>query len=162
MPCHGTRSATNEEAQLRQRVVLMLSFIEKARAVQPKGQVVLVPAAQASQTIPEDGDVIRVPNRNNTVLVSGEWCSRPPSSGGQLNRADFHRRAGGFADCQRGPHRDRASGTAAWRSPSPHRSSPATIMVPPKITTKSIEITRAITTIPVPDRLHREDPVFGV
>ena len=92
------RSATNEEAQLRQREsALMMTFIERARAVQPKGQVVLLPAAQAGQTILEDGDLIRVPNRSNTVLVSGEvvfpsalvW---EPSATAQT----FIARAGGF------------------------------------------------------------------
>ena len=144
------RSATNEEAQLRQRESgLMMTFIEKARAVQPKGQVVLLPAAQAGQTILEDGDLIRVPNRSNTVLVSGEvvfpsalvW---EPNATAQT----FIARAGGFTQTANEDrivivHQDGSlaeSETAAVRPGDE-------IMVLPKITTKSIEITRAITTI---------------
>ncbi len=144
------RSATNEEAQLRQRESgLMMTFIERARAVQPKGQVVLLPAAQAGQTILEDGDLIRVPNRSNTVLVSGEvvfpsalvW---EPNATAQT----FIARAGGFSQLA---NEDRIvilrqDGSLAESETALVRPGDE-IMVLPKITTKSIEITRAITTI---------------
>ena len=144
------RSATNEEAQLRQRESgLMLNFIEKARAVQPKGQVVLLPAVQAGQTILEDCDVICVPNRSNTVLVSGEVVFQTalvwePNTTAQT----FIARAGGFTQVA---NEDRIvilrqDGSLA-ESESAIVLPGDEIMVLPKITTKSIEITRAITTI---------------
>lgn len=144
------RSATNEEAQLRQRESgLMLTFIERARAVQPKGQVVLQPASQAGQTILEDGDLIRVPNRSNTVLVSGEvvfpsalvW---EPNATAQT----FIARAGGFTQIA---NEDRIvvvrlDGSIA-EGDNPTVLPGDEVMVLPRITTKSVEITRAITTI---------------
>ena len=144
------RSATNEEAQLRQREsALMLTFIERARAVQPKGQVVLLPAAQAGQTILEDGDLIRVPNRSNTVLVSGEVVFQSalvwePDTTAQT----YINRAGGYTQLANEDrivvvHQD---GSVAESESAIVRAGDE-IMVLPKITTKSIEITRAITTI---------------
>ena len=144
------RSATNEEAQLRQREsALMLTFIERARAVQPKGQVVLLPAAQAGQTILEDGDLIRVPNRSNTVLVSGEVVFQSALVWEPETTArTFIERAGGYTQLANEDrivvvHQD---GSVAESENTIVRAGDE-IMVLPKITTKSIEITRAITTI---------------
>ena len=67
------RSATSEEAALRQREGdQILKFIERARQVQPRGQVIIAGAQGAGATLLEDGDVIRVPETSNLVLVSGE------------------------------------------------------------------------------------------
>src|SRR5205085_2071883 len=43
-----------------------------ARLQDPRGQVVLGKREQAEQTLLEDGDVLRIPERSNLVLVSGE------------------------------------------------------------------------------------------
>ena len=67
------RSATSEEASLRSRESQqILEFIERSRRVQPRGQVVLAGAGGAGETLLEDGDVIRVPETSNLILVSGE------------------------------------------------------------------------------------------
>ncbi|MEX8492408.1 polysaccharide biosynthesis/export family protein, partial [Sphaerotilus sp.] len=67
------RSATSEEASLRTREAdLIMKFIERAAAVQPRGQVVLDQSEAARNTTLEDGDVIRIPERSSLVLVSGE------------------------------------------------------------------------------------------
>ena len=67
------RSSTMEEATLRKTEAdLILQFIERARAIVPKGQVVLASKEQAGETVMEDGDVVRLPERSNLVAVSGE------------------------------------------------------------------------------------------
>lgn len=67
------RSSTMEEATLRKTEAdLILQFIERARAIVPKGQVVLASKEQAGETVMEDGDVVRLPERSNLVSVSGE------------------------------------------------------------------------------------------
>lgn len=67
------RSSTMEEANLRKTEAdLILQFIERARAIVPKGQVVLASKEQAGETVMEDGDVVRLPERSNLVAVSGE------------------------------------------------------------------------------------------
>src|SRR5690606_13469589 len=67
------RSATSEEASLRAREADQITrFIERARAVQPRGQVVLAGRETALDTLLEDGDVIVIPERSSLVLVHGE------------------------------------------------------------------------------------------
>src|SRR5690606_9246857 len=53
------RSTTSEEATLRGREAdQVVRFIERARAVQPRGQVVLAGREGAMETLLQDGDVI--------------------------------------------------------------------------------------------------------
>jgi len=67
------RSSTSEEAALRKTESdMMMAFIDRARQVQPLGQVVLSDREQANQMLLEDGDVVNVPERKNLVLISGE------------------------------------------------------------------------------------------
>jgi hypothetical protein len=67
------RSSTMEEANLRKtEAELILQFVERARTIVPKGQVVLASKTQAPETLMEDGDVVRLPERTNLVAVSGE------------------------------------------------------------------------------------------
>ncbi|WKB51089.1 polysaccharide biosynthesis/export family protein [Eleftheria terrae] len=144
------RSATSEEAALRTREAeLILQFIQRARTVQPRGQVVLAQAPDAASTLLEDGDVIRIPEQSNLVLVSGEvlfpnaLVHEP-----KLTAEDYVRRAGGF---------NQAKGNAKLivlrqdGSISDSRDAAVLpgdeIMVLPKIETKNVEITRGITQI---------------
>jgi protein involved in polysaccharide export with SLBB domain len=66
------RSSTSEEAALRKTESdMILSFIDRARLIVPRGQVVLA-GGVASETLMEDGDVVRIPERSNLVAVAGE------------------------------------------------------------------------------------------
>lgn len=67
------RSWTAEEAELRTREAqLVLQFVERARSIVPKGQVVLYAGMDASSISLEDGDVVRIPRISNLVQVHGE------------------------------------------------------------------------------------------
>jgi protein involved in polysaccharide export with SLBB domain len=67
------RSATNDTAQLRvTEAQSILQWIEKAKKVQPKGQVLLVSGYDASQVILQQGDRIVVPSKQSLVMVHGE------------------------------------------------------------------------------------------
>ena len=67
------RSATSEEAALRAREAEQITrFIERARTVEPKGQVVLAGRETAMDTLLSDGDVLVIPERSSLVLVHGE------------------------------------------------------------------------------------------
>lgn len=144
------RSATSEEASLRTREAeLLLQFIERAKNIQPRGQVVLASREQVPETPLEDGDVLRIPERNNLVLVSGEvlfpnalvWDARADAE-------DYIQLAGGF---NQGADRSRvlvmrqdgvvSADTGAALQPGDE------VMVLPKIETKNVEITRGITQI---------------
>jgi protein involved in polysaccharide export with SLBB domain len=148
------RSATSEEAALRGReATQILEFIERARSVQPRGQVILADGTDAAlDTLLEDGDVIRVPERSNLLLVSGEVIF--PTAlvyDPKATSTDYVERAGGFT--QGADHAKvlvlRQDGSVAeFTEGSDAKLRPGDeIMVMPKIETKRVEITRGITQI---------------
>ncbi len=67
------RSATKEAAQLRvAESEIILKWIEKAKQVQPKGQVLLAEGYDASKVILQQGDRIVVPRIQSLIMVHGE------------------------------------------------------------------------------------------
>lgn len=144
------RSATSEEAALRSRESQqILEFIDRARQVQPRGQVILGQSGDAGDTLLEDGDVLRIPAQSNLVMVSGEVLI--PSALVYDSRAsaeDYISRSGGYTQ---GADKAKvivirqdgsvAEGARASMAPGDE------LMVLPKIETKSVEITRGITQI---------------
>lgn len=147
------RSATSEEASLRQREGdAILKFVERARSAQPRGQVVLADAANAGDTLLEDGDVISVPEMSNVVLVGGEVMVPNAlvfAEGEQI--LSYIQRAGGYTQ---GADEARVivirqDGTVVEALPSARTVLRAgdELMVLPKIETKNIEVTRGITQI---------------
>jgi protein involved in polysaccharide export with SLBB domain len=144
------RSATSEEAALRSREAeLLLQFIERAKNVQPKGQVVLANKEAAKDTLLEDGDTLYLPEQSNLVLVAGEVLF--PNSLVYDSRAtaeDYVRQVGGYtqnADSSKliVLHMDGSVEEATRRALQPGDQ----VMVLPRIDTKKIEITRGITQI---------------
>lgn len=144
------RSATSEEAALRTREGdQILEFVERARKVEPRGQVVLARGGVAGETLLEDGDVIVVPERSNLVLVSGEVLFptavvHDPKAGVE----DYIARAGGYtqgADRAR-PMILRQDGSVATPGSGSLQAGDQ-VLVLPKIETKNIEVTRGITQI---------------
>lgn len=144
------RSSTSEESSLRQRESQqILAFIERARQVQPRGQVILAGSPTAGDTLLDDGDVLRLPEKNNLVIVSGEVMMPnalvfTPGAGPDL----YVRRAGGYtqgADEARVliVHADGSVDDASKASLQPGDE----ILVLPKIETKTVEVTRGITQI---------------
>jgi protein involved in polysaccharide export with SLBB domain len=72
-----SRSMTAEEAALRAREATQITnFIDRARQVQPRGQVVLAGRDSVSNTLLEDGDILVIPERSSIVMVHGE-VTRP-------------------------------------------------------------------------------------
>lgn len=69
----NARSGTVQEAELRVREAdLVMRFVERARKVKPRGQLILQEGAPTESIALEDRDVVRIPRRNNTVAVQGE------------------------------------------------------------------------------------------
>jgi protein involved in polysaccharide export with SLBB domain len=145
------RSATSEEASLRGREAQqVLEFIDRARLVQPKGQVVLAQGSDAGKTLLEDNDVIRIPERSNLVLVSGEVLF--PNALVFEQQGDVERyiaKAGGYTQ---GADQSKVLAIRQDGSVVPDARSVALqpgdeIIVLPKIETKNIEVTRGITQI---------------
>ncbi len=147
------RSATSEEASLRQREgEQILQFVERARQAQPRGQVVLGDAASAGETLLEDGDVLRLPEMSNVVLVSGEVLMPNALIYDQDVSIDAYiRRAGGYTQ---GADKARVlivrqDGSVVEAVPNARTVLAAgdEVMVLPRVQTKSIEVTRGITQI---------------
>lgn len=66
-------SSTSEEAAIRAKEADMISkFIQRARQVQPLGQVVINNEDNLNQIYLEEGDKIVIPKRSNVVVVQGE------------------------------------------------------------------------------------------
>nr|CCF78631.1 KpsD protein [Rubrivivax gelatinosus S1] len=151
------RSATSEEAALRQKEGdQILQFIDRARGIQPRGQVVLGQVDGAGETLLEDGDILRVPERSNVVLVSGEVMM--PNAlvyDAQADAETYVRRAGGYtqaADDARvlvvRQDGSIADATRVGDKPAATALRPGDeILVLPKVQTKNVEVARGITQI---------------
>ncbi|MBS3996828.1 MAG: SLBB domain-containing protein [Hydrogenophaga sp.] len=67
------RSGSSDEARLRkEEAELTLQWVDRAKQVEPLGQVVVAQATQRNDLLLENGDVLRIPRRDGLVLVSGE------------------------------------------------------------------------------------------
>lgn len=165
------RSGTSDEARLRKEEAdLILQWVERAREVEPAGQVYIAEAKQRDDLLLENGDVLRVPTQDGLVLVSGEVLfpnAIAYDTGLALN--DYIRHAGGYtqnADAARLviAHRD---GSFSEGDPSAYQGSYADffwwedqdsartstirpgdeILVLPKIDVKSRQIAKDLTQI---------------
>lgn len=154
------RSATSDEAVLRKdEASLILQWVDRAKTVQPSGQVVIAPVDQHKDLLLENGDIINVPTRNNLVLVSGEVLfanSIIYDHGYALG--DYVRKAGGYsqnADTSRivvahldGTFSESETGGGLFRASATQDIRPGDqILVLPKVDTKSLQITKDLTQI---------------
>lgn len=143
------RSSTTEEAQLRtQESAMIMQFVERARTIVPRGQVVLTTLEDAGGTLLEDGDVINLPVMSNTVAVSGEVVfpnTLVYSPGASIDQ--YIDRVGGAT--QRADRRNvmllKPNGVvlAGTGTPGPGDE----ILVFPQVETKFVEVARGITSI---------------
>lgn len=114
------RSGTNEEASLRKSEAdLILQWVERAKQIEPSGQVLIAQAANRDELLLENGDILRIPTKDGLVLVSGEVLfPNTIAFDTSLSLDDYIRRAGGFtqsADASRVvvAHRDGSFDKAA-------------------------------------------------
>ncbi|MEO0296056.1 MAG: polysaccharide biosynthesis/export family protein [candidate division WOR-3 bacterium] len=144
------RAETQEEATLRTKEAeLIMRFVEVAKTVEPKGQVVLGSLEEAKNTLLEDGDIIRIPEKTSVVMVHGEVRFPKTILYQPGKRLKYYiEQAGGFTQRanksviivlhQNGKFED---GDKATIQPGDE------IFVLPKIEAKRIEIVRGITQI---------------
>jgi protein involved in polysaccharide export with SLBB domain len=67
------RSGTAEESELRKaEAELMLQWVDRAKKLEPSGQILLSHADNLAGLLLENGDIVRIPSVDNLVLVSGE------------------------------------------------------------------------------------------
>lgn len=152
------RSSTNEESRLRKdEAELMLQWVERAKKIEPTGQVVVAQTALRNELLLENGDIVNIPKQDGLVFVSGE-VNFPNTIvyEPKLTIADYVSKTGGYtqsADTSKivVAHRDGSYEQlkdSGWGNSSQVKlNSGDEILVLPKVQTKSIEITRAISTI---------------
>ncbi len=155
------RSGTSDEARLRaEEASLILQWVDRARAVEPRGQVLIAESNERDALLLENGDVIRVPIRDGLVLVSGEVLfPNAITHDRKLSLEDYIRRAGGYtqtADAARivvarrdGSFVEANDGTGFFKAA---KSSPSVmpgdeVLVLPKIEVKSRQIWKDMTQI---------------
>ncbi|MFC3903166.1 protein involved in polysaccharide export, contains SLBB domain of the beta-grasp fold [Acinetobacter marinus] len=147
---YSVRSATKEEASLRlQDAQLVKQFVEKARKVVPKGQVVLNPNS-FSNVILEQGDVLNIPEKTSVIMVHGEVMF-PNAVEWQkgMTAKDYINQVGGYTQKSNKSkviivHQNGESELVKSRYQLKEGDE---IMVLPKVSSKGIEIARGLTTI---------------
>ena len=92
------RSGTSDEARLRkEEAELLLQWVDRAKKIEPSGQVVIAQAGTRGTLLLENGDILRVPTKDGLVLVSGEVLfPNAVAFNTELSLDDYVRRAGGY------------------------------------------------------------------
>jgi protein involved in polysaccharide export with SLBB domain len=92
------RSGTNDEASLRKvEADLILQWVDRARDIEPRGQVVIADKASRDALLLENGDVIQVPAKDGLVIVSGEVLfPNAVAYGSNTTLEQYIQYAGGF------------------------------------------------------------------
>ncbi len=156
------RSGTSDESRLRkEESELILQWVERAKKIEPSGQVFIAQSATRDELLLQNGDILRVPAKDGLVLVSGEVLF--PNAivfDAPLRIDDYIRRAGGYtqnADASRVlvAHRDgsfdeASEGDRGFFSNADNRQiiRPGDeVLVLPKIETKSRQIWKDMTQI---------------
>ncbi|EFP2487980.1 polysaccharide export protein [Campylobacter coli] len=66
-------SVTSQGAAIKaEQAKLILEFIQRAKELEPKGQIVIDKPKSYGEVILEEGDTINVPSKNNLIIVQGE------------------------------------------------------------------------------------------
>ena len=92
------RSGSSDEARLRKdEADLTLQWIERAKQVEPLGQVQIAQNANKGDMLLENGDILRIPRQDALVLVSGEVLfPNAVAYQAQLHLSDYIRLSGGY------------------------------------------------------------------
>lgn len=155
------RSGTSDEARLRKEESdLILQWVERAKQVDPSGQVVIAQAGGMGNLLLENGDTIRIPTKDGLVLISGEVLfPNAVAFDPSLSVADYVGKAGGYtqnADAARiviarrdGSFVSGETGGGFWGASDAHLTvrEGDEIFVLPKIDVKSRQIWKDITQI---------------
>jgi protein involved in polysaccharide export with SLBB domain len=145
-----SRSMTSEEAALRSREAQdVLEFIDRARQVKPRGQVVLADRESVMGTLLEDGDILVIPERSSIVMVHGEVTHPTAIAYDSRSDVDDYVDLAGGTIQRKGDSRIlllRQDGTFE-ESRRAHPQPGDEILVLPEVGARSLEVTRGITQI---------------
>jgi len=151
-------SGTAEESVLRKNdAELMLQWVERAKAIEPSGQVMLAQADDINQLLLENGDIIKVPSLDNLVFVGGEVLfPNTIAIEAEKTAEDYIKKAGGYtqnADTSRiliahrdGSFEDIEENSGLFDADTVIRPGDE-ILVLPKVDTKYRQIFKEVTTM---------------
>ncbi len=145
------RSGTSDEARLRkEEAELILQWVDRAKKIEPTGQVLIASAAGRDELLLESGDVLRIPTRDGLVLVSGDVLfPNAVAYDAKLGVADYIGRAGGYTQNAENSrvvvaHRD---GSFDDGAANPTLRPGDDVLVLPKVDVKSRQIWKDLTQI---------------
>ncbi|MCL7945153.1 polysaccharide biosynthesis/export family protein [Marinobacter sp. ATCH36] len=146
----GASSSTAEESAIRiQEAELISQFVQRAREVEPNGRLVVANEGELVDIRLQDKDVVTLPQRTDSILVSGEvYIPQSVVFVAGKNAMDYIEGAGGFSQ-----HADedhilvaRQNGEVRRASDVPLRPGDQ-ILVMPKVETKNLQIASTVTQI---------------
>ena len=143
-------SQTDAESAIRTREAQLISeFVENARTVEPNGRLVVVQNGRVADVILQSGDTITIPEKTESVLLSGEvLISQAILHQPGLRALDYIKRSGGFSD-QADMDRIvvvRANGdVSSGKNPTVQMGDE--IIVLPKVSVKNLQIAATIVDI---------------
>ena len=93
-------SSTDAEARIRtQEAALVRDFVARAREIEPSGRLVVAANGEVADILMQSGDVITIPRRSDSVLLSGEVLVSQATLYREGRRArDYIALAGGFTE----------------------------------------------------------------
>ncbi|ANE35941.1 capsular polysaccharide export system, periplasmic protein [Campylobacter iguaniorum] len=153
-----TPSVSPQEASMRtQEAQSILSFIERAKKVEPKGQVIISDNDAYENVVLEEGDTLYIPTKNNLVIVQGEVGL--PGAFTYVKDADINRYIEMAGELSDRANKERilviaANGQASKYDAStfsfsskPEIKEGDSILVLPKAESKSLQVTGVLTQI---------------
>ncbi len=95
----GAPSSTPDEAQIRVREAELINdFVSRVSNIQPTGRLVVSQNGTIFNTRLQDGDVITIPERSDSLLVSGEvLMAQSIVYSPKMAVADYIKKSGGFS-----------------------------------------------------------------
>lgn len=143
-------SQTDAESAIRTREAeLITQFVETARNVQPNGRLVVVRNGEVANVLLQSGDVVSIPEKTQSILLSGEvLVSQAILHEPGMRAREYIERSGGFTD-QADEKRIvvvKADGTVG-SGENPKIRTGDEIIVLPKVAVKNLQIASTIVDI---------------
>ena len=146
----GAPSSTKEEAEIRVREAELIdNFVQRASQIEPSGRVVVAEQDGIANIRLQDGDIVTIPERADSILISGEvLMARSLVYRESMSVHDYIERAGGFSE-----HADQERILVVSLSGDVRDANNVTlaagdeILVLPKVPTKNLQLASTISEI---------------
>jgi protein involved in polysaccharide export with SLBB domain len=147
----NTSSKTIEAANLRKvEADLALQFIERARLIEPRGQVIIDANSAPANVLLEDGDVLNIPQKSSVVMVDGEVNLPNAVTWQPGKKAQFYvTQAGGYLKSANDERAFvvHANGSVVEANAAGPLVAGDEVLVLAEVSSKNIEVARGITQI---------------